>query len=139
MNPDHLSIVILTKNGGPLFQEVLAGLFACEGISETEILIIDSGSNDSTLEYATEYPQIRIHKIPPSEFGHGKTRNLGARMTTGSIIVFLVQDATPATPDFLQRLTTPARRGRLCSDVRSAASATVDKQDRTNIFRTYLP
>jgi rhamnosyltransferase len=107
MKPDHLSIVILTKNGGPLFKEVLAGLFACEGIFETEVLVIDSGSNDSTLEYAKEYPQLRIHRIPPSEFGHGKTRNLGAQMTTGSIIVYLVQDATPATPDFLKLLTAP--------------------------------
>ena len=107
MNTDHLSIVILTKNGGPLFKEVLAGLFACDGVRETEILVIDSGSSDATLEYAREYSQIRIHEIPASEFGHGKTRNLGARMTTGSIIVFLVQDATPATTDFLKRLTAP--------------------------------
>src|ERR1700687_817738 len=107
MNEDHLSIVILTKNGGSLFKEVLAGLFACEGIRETEILVIDSGSTDATLEYVTEYPQIRKQRIPPSEFGHGKTRNLGSRMTTGSIIFFLVQDATPATPDFLKRLTAP--------------------------------
>lgn len=107
MDPKHLSIVILTKNGGALFKEVLAGLFACEGISEAEVLIIDSGSSDDTLDYATEYPQIRIHKIPPSEFGHGRTRNLGARLTTGEIIVYLVQDATPATPDFLRRLTDP--------------------------------
>src|SRR6266550_4895933 len=107
MDPKHLSIVILTKNGGSLFKEVLAGLFACEGISEAEVLIIDSGSSDDTLDYATEYPQIRVHKIPPSEFGHGKTRNLGARLTTGEIIIYLVQDATPATPDFLKRLTAP--------------------------------
>lgn len=107
MDPKHLSIVILTKNGDPLFKEVLAGLFACEGISEAEVLIIDSGSSDNTLDYATEYPQIRVHKIPPSEFGHGKTRNLGARLTTGEIIIYLVQDATPATPDFLKCLTAP--------------------------------
>lgn len=107
MNPNDLSIVILTKNGGPLFKEVLAGLFACEGIRATEILIIDSGSTDATLEYATEYPQIRIHRIPPSEFGHGRTRNLGAQMTKGPTIVYLVQDATPATPDFLERLSAP--------------------------------
>ena len=107
MKTRDLSIVILTKNGGELFKDVLAGLFACDGILETELLIIDSGSSDNTLEYVTNYPQVRIHRIQPSEFGHGKTRNLGARMTTRPIIVYLVQDATPATPDFLERLATP--------------------------------
>jgi rhamnosyltransferase len=107
MNTRDLSIVILTKNGGELFQDVLAGLFACEGISDAEVLMIDSGSSDKTLDYARQYPQIRIHGIPSSEFGHGKTRNLGAQMTSRPIIVYLVQDATPAAPDFLERLTTP--------------------------------
>lgn len=107
MNTRDLSIIILTKNGGELFKDVLAGLFACDGIFEAELLVIDSGSNDKTLEYAATYPQIRIHRIQPSEFGHGKTRNLGARMTTRPIITYLVQDATPAEPDFLARLAAP--------------------------------
>jgi rhamnosyltransferase len=107
MNGNHLSIVILTKNGGALFEDVLAGLFACDGILESEVLVVDSGSTDRTLEYAMQYPHIRVHQIPAAEFGHGKTRNLGARLTTGAIIVYLVQDATPATPEFLRRLTTP--------------------------------
>jgi rhamnosyltransferase len=107
MKTRDLSIVILTKNGGELFKDVLAGLFACNGILDAELLVIDSGSNDRTLEYAANYPPIRIHEIQPAEFGHGKTRNLGARMTTRPTIVYLVQDATPATPDFLEWLAAP--------------------------------
>ena len=107
MKAEDLSIIILTKNGSDLFKEVLAGLFSCDGIFETEILVIDSGSSDRTIEYATHHPQIRIHRIPPAEFGHGKTRNLGARMTTRPVIVYLVQDAKPATRDFLMRLAKP--------------------------------
>jgi rhamnosyltransferase len=105
MNAKDLSIIILTKNGGDLFKDALAGLFACDGILEAEVLVIDSGSGDGTLDYVKNYPHIRIHRIPSSEFGHGKTRNLGARMTSGPIIVYLVQDATPATSDFLTWLT----------------------------------
>ena len=106
MTAGDLSIVMLTKNGGEVFKDVLAGLFACDGILDTEVLVIDSGSSDRTLEYAKRYPNIRIHQIPSSEFGHGRTRNLGARMTTRPIIVYLVQDATPAAPDLLTRLAT---------------------------------
>lgn len=107
MNASDLSIVILTKNGGDLFADVLSGLFACDGILETEILVIDSGSSDQTTQHAMAYPQIRIHSISATDFGHGKTRNLGARMTARPVIVYLVQDATPATADFLTRLATP--------------------------------
>jgi rhamnosyltransferase len=103
----RLSIIILTKNAGPHFQEVLVGLFSCTGIDKAEIIVIDSGSVDLTLDYARCYPQIRIHSISPGEFGHGRTRNLGMRLAHGDILIYLVQDATPATPDFLLRLTAP--------------------------------
>ena len=106
-----ISIIILTKNGGNLFQEVLAGLFACQGIDEAEIILIDSGSYDLTLEYAARYPKIQVHRILPDEFGHGRTRNLGARLSKGDILVFLVQDAIPTTPDFLIRLMAPLTCG----------------------------
>jgi rhamnosyltransferase len=138
MNASDLSIVILTKNGGDLFAEVLAGLFACDGILEAEILVIDSGSSDRTIEYAMQHRQIRIHKISPAEFGHGKTRNLGARMTTRPIIVNLVQDATPATPDFLMRLAAPlVEEGFAGSFGRQLPRPWTNKIERIFLERTY--
>ena len=107
MNLSRVSIIILTKNAGNLFQEVLERLFTCSGIDKAEIILIDSGSQDLTLDYAERYSQIEIHRIPSSEFGHGRTRNLGARLSKGDIIVYLVQDATPTTSDFLSRLIAP--------------------------------
>lgn len=102
-----ISIIILTKNAGNLFQEVLESLFACTGVDKAEIILIDSGSHDSTLKYAARYQQIQIHQILPTEFGHGRTRNLGAKLSKGDIIVYLVQDAIPSTPGFLLRLVAP--------------------------------
>ena len=40
-------------------------------------------------------------QIPPEEFGHGRTRNLGAERTSGELICFLTQDATPV-PGWLE-------------------------------------
>ena len=34
-------------------------------------------------------------EIPPEEFGHGRTRNLGAERSSGDLICFLTQDAVP--------------------------------------------
>ncbi|MEW6440400.1 MAG: glycosyltransferase family 2 protein [bacterium] len=108
-----VSIIILTRNAGRLFKEVLSGLFACTGIDEAEIILIDSGSQDLTLHYASQYPQIQVHQVPRGDFGHGRTRNLGARLATGDILVYLVQDATPATADFLARLAAPLSNPRV--------------------------
>ena len=105
-NPD-VSIIILTKNGDRLFSEVLAALFACYDIDLAEIIVIDSGSTDQTLSYAESYLQVRVHKIPPEEFSHGRTRNLGASLAKGRVLVYLVQDATPVNRDFLRRLVAP--------------------------------
>lgn len=108
-NP-KFSIILLTKNGGDLFPEVLCKLFQCEGIEAAEVLMIDSGSTDSTIECAQQYPQISLVEINSGEFGHGKTRNLGASLTRGYFIIFLVQDATPIDSHFLIRLTAPLTR-----------------------------
>ena len=109
MNPADASIVIVTKNGGDLWARVLEGLARCDGFRDADVLVVDSGSSDRTLEHARKYPWIRIHTISPEEFGHGKTRNLGARMTDPRrpALVFLVQDATPTGPGFLRELLAP--------------------------------
>lgn len=134
MKATDLAVVILTKNGGDLFAEVLAGLFACDGIFEAEVLMIDSGSSDRTLEYAARYPHIKVHRIPPNEFGHGRTRNLGAGMTSRPLIAYLVQDATPASTDFLAQLIAP-----LCEeDVAGAFGRQLARPWTNRIERIFL-
>lgn len=113
----ELSVVLLTRDAGPRFAEVLDGLFGCRGIERAEVLVLDSGSSDGTPELAASRPGVQVVPVRPEEFGHGRTRNLGAGLARGEVLVFLVQDATPAAPDFLERLTAP-----LAEDPRLAAT-----------------
>jgi glycosyltransferase involved in cell wall biosynthesis/GT2 family glycosyltransferase len=84
--------VIPVKDGERYLEELLQAL-AREGMQE--ILVIDSGSRDRSVEIARA-AGVEVLEIEPGEFGHGRTRNLGARRTTGELICFLTQDATPA-------------------------------------------
>jgi len=103
-----ISIVIPLKNGGELFRESLEAIAAQAIDEEVEIIVVDSGSTDGMAQFARAQGAM-VHEIPPSEFSHGGTRNLGARLAAGEIIVFIVHDAVPAGNDWLERLVAPLR------------------------------
>jgi rhamnosyltransferase len=86
-----VSVVIPVKDGERYLEELLDAL-ARE--KPAEILVIDSGSRDRSCEIARA-AGVELLQIEPHEFGHGRTRNLGAQSTSGDLICFLTQDATP--------------------------------------------
>jgi GT2 family glycosyltransferase/glycosyltransferase involved in cell wall biosynthesis len=88
----RVSVVIPVKDGERYLAELLD---AVEREGADEILVIDSGSTDRSLEIVRARPAVELLEIPPHEFGHGRTRNLGAERTSGELICFLTQDATP--------------------------------------------
>ncbi len=96
-----VTIVIPTKNAGSLLDQVLEAVFNQKTTYSYEVVCVDSGSSDDTLNIIAKYP-VKLFKIPASEFGHGKTRNFGASKGTGEYIVFITQDALPATDTWLQ-------------------------------------
>jgi rhamnosyltransferase len=105
--PVRASVIIPTKNGQQYLRTVLEMLFAQQGIGQAEVIVIDSGSTDDTLSIVADFPAVRLATIPPEEFGHGKTRNLGARMARGEFLVYIPQDATPIGCDWLDNLLHP--------------------------------
>jgi len=52
-----------------------------------------------------------VHEIPPAEFGHGRTRNLGAELANGEVLVFTSQDAYAADETWLARLVASLESG----------------------------
>jgi rhamnosyltransferase len=98
--PPVVTVFIPTWNGGSLFDEVLTEICAQETSFPFEVLAIDSGSKDGTLDLLAKH-RVRVLQIPNSEFNHGLTRNRAVKEARGEIIVLTVQDATPASRDWL--------------------------------------
>jgi len=88
----RVSVVVPVKDGERYLAELLDAL-AREGADE--VLVIDSGSTDRSREIARAAAGVELLVIAPEDFGHGRTRNLGAEHTSGELICFLTQDATP--------------------------------------------
>ena len=115
------SVVILTKNGYPEVADCLKAVFSQETDWPYEVIVIDSGSTDGTLDAVRRHPA-RLVEIPPQSFNHGGTRNLGAQQAQGEFVAFLTQDANPADEQWL-----------------SSMDAAFDDPDVAGPFRRQLP
>ncbi len=100
----YATVFIPTWNGGAQFQGVLRKVLAQQTEFDYEILIIDSGSRDGTLEFIRQFPQIRLINIPNAEFNHGLTRNRAVQEARGEIVALLTHDAEPLDEHWLQSL-----------------------------------
>jgi len=108
--PGHVTVVIPTFNGGAHMAETVDAVLSqrLPPGDELELLVIDSGSTDGTLDILRGYGE-RLHllTIPNAEFGHGRTRQRAAELARGRYIVFLSQDATPAHDEWLTAMVEP--------------------------------
>ncbi|MDI6778013.1 MAG: glycosyltransferase [Patescibacteria group bacterium] len=96
MDKIHVSIFFPVLNGiSDHFEETLEAVRKQKVDFPFEIIAIDSGSTDGTVEFLKKQPDIRFNEIPSSKFSHGGTRQKGAEMAKGEFVVFLTQDATP--------------------------------------------
>jgi rhamnosyltransferase len=104
MNKDVLiSVVIPVKNGEYWLRKTIEAIIKQTVFEQCEIIIIDSGSTDSTLEIVKQYP-VHLIQIQPQEFNHGATRNIGALAAKGTYVVMTVQDAQAADEYWLEHL-----------------------------------
>jgi len=98
-----LSVLLLTKNGLPDLNRVLPALYEQKDVPPFEVIAIDSGSTDGSVELLRRF-SVRVEQIAPETFHHARTRNLAAELASGEMLVFLSQDATPASSLWLNKL-----------------------------------
>jgi rhamnosyltransferase len=99
----QVAIVIPTCNAKRDWTSLSTGI-RLQGLPASQVLVIDSSSNDGTAELAAA-EGYRVIRIDRSNFNHGGTRQLAVELVPwASFLVYLTQDAALATSDSLDRL-----------------------------------
>jgi rhamnosyltransferase len=99
------SIVIRCYNEEKNIGRLLSGILE-QTITDVEIIIVDSGSNDSTIAVASQYPA-KILRIRPEEFSFGRALNAGCQYASGDVIIIASAHVYPIYNDWLESLTGP--------------------------------
>lgn len=91
-NIPHISVII--PCGGerdPQLRSLISSVIA-QTSPGSEIIIIDSSSKGYRLPEEPWSDRCQLHRIRPEDFGHGKTRTLGACLARHDILVYLTDD-----------------------------------------------
>jgi len=97
-----LSVIMRTKNADWVVGQALRALHS-QTVRHFELVVIDSGSTDRTLDIVREYSPILI-QIPASAYIPGAVLNQAIERSTGDMLVFQNSDVVPLSPQALERL-----------------------------------
>ncbi len=102
-----ISIVIRTLNEEIYLDRLIQGIKSQDVKNhDLEIVIVDSGSTDSTLQIAKNHG-CRITHIDKREFTFGRSLNVGCDFANGDLLVFISGHCIPATSFWLENLVSP--------------------------------
>jgi len=132
-----ISVVIPVKNGGTDLERCLEAVGRQKVDDEVEVVVVDSGSGDGSPQRAHRLGA-RVHSIAPGEFHHGRTRNLGAELARGDVLVFTSQDAYAANERWLADLTAPLRSDETVAGVYGRQLPTEDASPPERYFLEFL-
>lgn len=106
MTTPSLSVVIPTLNAADEIDSLLDTIEA-QSMQPLDILVVDSSSDDGTVDEVAKHPCVNLVRIERKEFNHGSTRDMALRRSAGEFVCFLTQDAVPASNRYLERLVAP--------------------------------
>lgn len=119
-----VSVIIPTLNAESLIEDLLV-LLESQTVAPSEIIVIDSSSDDRTVEIASAHPLVRVIEIKRDDFDHGATRNLGFSESAGDFILLMTQDAVPTDEFLIEKLLLPFED----RDVAIASARQLPKED----------
>ncbi|AGF78797.1 glycosyl transferase [Desulfocapsa sulfexigens DSM 10523] len=93
MNPPNVSLIIPAYNVETYISECLESVVN-QTLENIEIIIVDDGSTDNTLQVSEKYQSIdsRIKIIKQANSGTSCARNIGVKQSTGEYVLFIDSD-----------------------------------------------
>jgi rhamnosyltransferase len=103
MDEPLVTIIIRSYNEGWALKETLAALHV-QNYSNWELIVIDSGSTDGSVELIKAFFPYQFIQISSSDYHPSRVMNCGMRLSRSEYAIFLNADATPQDSNWLRPL-----------------------------------
>lgn len=131
------SIVIRAYNEEKHIRRLLQGIKQ-QTLKDVEVILVDSGSTDATVEIAESYGA-QIVRIPSEEFTFGRSLNYGIRAAAGELIVIASAHVYPVYPDWLASLLYPFEDAKIALTYGKQRGPESAKYSEQQIFHQWFP
>ena len=136
MNESRCSIVIRCRNEEKYIGQLLDGVMH-QTVRDPEIIVVDSGSTDGTLDVVSRYPVKAIH-VTPEEFSFGGALNRGCAATSAEVVVIASAHVYPVYRDWLERLLAPLTDPRVALAYGKQRGDERTKYSERQVFATWF-
>lgn len=130
------SVVIRAYNEEQHIGKLLTGIK--QQSVNCEIILVDSGSTDSTVEIASDF-QVKVVSIDPGEFTFGRSLNWGIAAASGEFIVIISAHCYPVYPDWLEQLLKPFEDPQNAVSYGKQRGAITNHYSEHQFFKNYFP
>ena len=131
------SIIIRAYNEEKYIGRLLEGIQR-QTLKDVEIILVDSGSTDSTVSIAESYGA-RVVRIPSAEFTFGRSLNYGIKEAKREFIVIASAHVYPVYPDWLETLLHPFQDERVAVAYGKQRGPEFAKFSEQQIFHQWYP
>jgi rhamnosyltransferase len=133
----NCSLVIRAYNESAHLGRLLEGI-SHQTVQDVEVILVDSGSTDSTVAIAESYGARVVH-IRPEEFTFGRSLNIGVREATRELVVIASAHIYPVYPDWLESLLRPFEDEKVALTYGKQRGPETAKFSEQQVFQQWYP
>ena len=131
------SVIIRAFNEAEYIGDVLEAV-ASQEYQDFEIILVDSGSTDGTLEIAEEYVDT-IEFVSPQNFTFGYSCNVGCEAASGKYCAFLSAHAIPTSDQWLGTMVENLYEDEVAMSYSNQVGAETTKYSERRLFNELFP
>ncbi|QRK05454.1 glycosyltransferase [Archangium violaceum] len=103
-----VTVIIPMKNGGALLSECLSSVFSQQTDFPFDVLCVDSGSRNGSVDVIRSFPA-RLLELDPASTRLGSALNLAIQNSPSPFVALLSPEVVPADASWLRELLAPMR------------------------------
>ena len=132
------SIIIRTYNEEKHLGKVLDAVQKQDFLGNVEIIVVDSGSTDNTLQIA-KTSNCKVVHIKKEIFSFGRSLNYGCTAAIGDLLIFISAHCIPTDKYWLSELVKPFNNKNIVLSYGSQVGIDTSKFSEKQLFKKYFP